>query len=71
MARDGKALVDQYQSVLERKIETRVNQEILSRGAEAPSTSQGSGSGQRKDEVRPEVQELVGAIRGLGAQNTF
>lgn len=72
MARDGKGLVDQYQGIIERRVETKVNQDILSRGAETPATTQGSATSNRgSDDIREEVKDTVAAIKGLKPQGSF
>ena len=66
MAKDGYSLMDQYKKVIERMTETKVNQDLLLRGASTPSGSKGSNS--HKEEVRPEVQKEIERIRRLGVR---
>lgn len=71
MAKDGAALITQYQQIAERKVETKTNQEILSRGADTPGVSKGSNANQGKEELRPEVKDALSAIKGLGGTRTY
>lgn len=64
MAKDGFGLLEKYKAVIQRKTETEVNQDILLRGANSPSGTRGTGSGEVK--IRPEVQAELDKIRSLG-----
>lgn len=66
MAKDGFGLLEKYKAVIQRKTETEVNQDILLRGANSPSGTRGTGSGEMK--VRPEVQAELDKIRSLGVK---
>lgn len=61
MAKDGYDLHLQNQKMLERKIETKVNQDLLLRGNDTPST--GKGGVQHKAEVSKEVQQHLDWIK--------
>lgn len=64
MAKDGFGLLEKYKAVIQRKTETEVNQDILLRGANSPTGTRGTGSGEMK--IRPEVQAELDRIRSLG-----
>lgn len=64
MAMDGEGIVDQYKKILENKIVTKTNQEILTRTADVPSGSRGSNS-DKSTEIRPEVQAQIDSLRGF------
>jgi hypothetical protein len=66
MAKDGFGLLEKYKAVIQRKTETEVNQDILLRGANSPSGTRGTGSGEMK--IRPEVQAELDKIRSLGGK---
>lgn len=71
MARDGKGLIEQWEGIARNKAITEATQEILSRGATTPTTSQGSAAVQAQDGISEEVKALDGFIRGMGVQSTY
>ena len=71
MAQHGAELIEQYKKIAERQIETQVNERILSRGADTPSTSKGTQAVPGGGEIRKEVQEKIDAIRSLKHQQGF
>lgn len=65
MAKDGMSLLDRYKQIIEKRVETEKNLDMLSRGARAPRATSGThiqGSGV---EISPEVQKQLDFIRGL------
>lgn len=71
MAKDGAGLIERYEKLAQRRVETATNQEILSRGADAPNVTKGSNSNTSKEEVRQEVQDALSAIKGLGSKSVY
>lgn len=65
MSKHGEGLLNQYKTIAERKIETKITQDILATGASTPSTSKGSKSSQSKEGVREDVQKEIDHIKGL------
>lgn len=64
MAKQGLGLVRKYEAAMERKIETKLNKEILDRGADVPRVpSSGISSSQ---EVSKEVQKELDRLNRLG-----
>jgi len=67
LATHGEGLIEEYKGIAERKAETRVNQELLARTPDSPSASKGSAATGSKEEIRPEVQEMIDGLKGEGS----
>lgn len=59
MAKFGKDLIKQFETIAMRKAETKVNQEMLSRTPVSPKEDRGTSSVETPTGVRPEVKEAV------------
>jgi hypothetical protein len=70
MADQGFELVQKQQRALELKIETRKNQEILTRGANAPGVQSGKNN-QQQAQISEEVQKQLEQIRSLRKGSTY
>jgi hypothetical protein len=57
MAKFGKDLIKEFETIAMRKAETKVNQEVLLRTPQAPKDDRGTSSTEAPTGVRPEVQE--------------
>ena len=69
LAQHGADLIDQYKAAAERQNKEAVLQEVLSRGANTPNTSKGSGSNQDTGhKVGKEAQDVLAGIAGLTGQ---
>ena len=70
MAKRGLGIVSKYEAKMKREIETKVNQEILSRGADAPTVTTGntitqpalSSEGQKKLDELAQIEKMGSSI---------
>jgi hypothetical protein len=66
MAKDGLSLLDKYKRIIEKRVETEKNLEILNRGARSPKATSGKGgaSGQGQ-EISAEAKREIEWIRSM------
>ena len=67
MAKDGFSLLEKYKSVIEKRVETEKNLELLSRGARSPKATSGKGGAAGAGtELSAEAKAQLEFIRSIG-----
>jgi hypothetical protein len=70
MAEDGLDLIKQQNKIIERQMETKVNQDILSRGANVPKVQTGKNH-QAQTEISEGAQKTINALKKLNKTQTY